>query len=81
MDGLCMDGDEVSNATMCPKTQCTTCECPKEHLSDPDVEIPFKETADIRERVAEERKKLPHRDGRPRDRCREKESTWDIFVI
>ena len=25
LDFLCMDGDEVSTATMCPTTQCTTC--------------------------------------------------------
>jgi hypothetical protein len=64
--------DEVSNATMCPTTQCTTCWCPKARLSDPDVVYPFRDTQDIRERVAEERKKLLHRDGQPRDRCKEK---------
>jgi hypothetical protein len=57
-----MDGDEKSNATMYPTTRRTTCGWPKEHLSDPDVVNPFRETANIR--VAEARKKLLHRDGR-----------------
>ena len=39
LDFLCMDGDEVSSATMCPTTQCTTCWCPKARLSDPDADI------------------------------------------
>ncbi len=65
----------MSNAIMCPTTQCTTCWCPKEHLSDLNVVHPFRDTADIRERVAEESKKLIQRNGRPRDRCREKVST------
>ena len=29
-----MDGDEVSNATMCLTTLCTTCWCPKDQMSD-----------------------------------------------
>ncbi len=36
---LCMDGYKVSNATICPTPQCTTCWCPKEHLFGPDVVI------------------------------------------
>jgi hypothetical protein len=76
-----MDGDEVSNAAICPTTQCSTCRYPIEHLSNPDVVNPFRDTADVRERVAEERKKLLHREGWPRDRCREKVLTWDISVI
>ena len=59
---LCMDGDDVSNATVCPKTQCTTCWNTKERLSDPDFVYLFRDTKNIRERVAEERKKLLHRD-------------------
>ncbi len=69
---LCMDGAEVSNAIMFPTSQYTTCWCPKEHLSDLDDVYQLRDTADIRERVAEERKKLLQRDGRPRDRRREK---------
>jgi hypothetical protein len=72
MDFLCMDGDEESNATICPTTQCTTCWCPKERLSDLVVVYPFRDTQDIRERVSEERKKLLHQDGQLRDRCKEK---------
>jgi hypothetical protein len=59
---LCMDDDDVSNATVCPKTQCTTCWNTKERLSDPDFLYLFGDTKNIRERVAEERKKLLHRD-------------------
>jgi hypothetical protein len=83
LDFLCMNGDEESDATICPAIQCTTssCWCPKEHLSDQDVVNPCRDTADIRERVAEERKKLLHRHGRPSDRCREKVLTLDISVI
>jgi len=72
LDFLCMDGDEVSSATLCPTTQCTTCWCPKSQLSDPDLVFPFRDTEDVRERVAAERKNLLHRDGRPRDRCKER---------
>ena len=72
LDFLCMDGDEVSSATMCPTTQCTTCWCPKSQLSDPYVVFPFRDTEDVRERVAAERKNLLHRDGLPRDRCKER---------
>jgi hypothetical protein len=42
LDFLCMDGNEVSNATMCPTTQCTTCWCPKAQLSDADAVFPFR---------------------------------------
>ncbi len=39
---------KVSNVTMCPTTQCTTCGCPKEHLSESDLDVvnPLRETAD-----------------------------------
>ena len=70
LDFLCMDGDEVSNATMCPTTQCTTCWCPKARLSDPDAVFPFRNTEEVREKIAEERRRLLHKDGTPRDRCK-----------
>ena len=70
LDFLCMDGDEVSNATMCPTTQCTTCWCPKAGLSDPDAVFPFRNTEEVREKIAEERRRLLHKDGTPRDRCK-----------
>ncbi len=70
LDFLCMDGDEVSNATMCPTTQCTTCWCPKARLSDPDAVFPFRNTEEVREKVAEGCKQLLHRDGTPCDRCK-----------
>ena len=72
LDFLCMDGDEVSNATMCPTTQCTTCWCPKSKLSDTDIMFPFRNTSDVGARVAEQRKRLLRRDGTPIDRCKEK---------
>jgi hypothetical protein len=50
-------------------------------LSDQDVVNLFRDTADIWERVAQECKKLLHRDGRPRVRFEEKVITWDISVI
>ncbi len=55
LDFLCMDGDEVSSSTMCPTTQCTTCWCPKAQLSDPDAVFPFRNTEEVREKVAAER--------------------------
>jgi hypothetical protein len=56
LDYLCMDWDEVSDATMCPATQCTTCWCPKDKLSDTDVVFPFSNTEEVREKVSEERR-------------------------
>jgi hypothetical protein len=72
LDFFSMDGDEVSNATMCPTTQCTTCWSPKAQLSDTAVVFPFRDTEDVAAKVAEQRKRLLHRDGTPRDRCKEK---------
>jgi hypothetical protein len=72
LDFLSMDGDEVSIATMCPTTQCTSCRCLKQQLSDPDVVFPFRDTQEVGERVAQEREILLQRDGQPRDRCKEK---------
>ena len=69
---MCMDGDEVANATMCPTTQCTTCWCPKGELSDPDVIYLFRNTDEVRDDLAKECKRLLHSDGQPRDRCKEK---------
>jgi hypothetical protein len=72
LDFLSMDGDEVSTATMCPTTQCTSCWCPKQQLSDPDVVFPFRDTQDVRKRFAQEREIPLQRDGQPRDRCKER---------
>jgi hypothetical protein len=36
------------------------------------VIFPFRDNAKVRERVATERKNLLHRDGQPRDRCKDK---------
>jgi hypothetical protein len=82
LDFLCMDGDEVSNATMCPTTQCTTCWCPKAQLSDTDVVFPFRNTSDVGSKVAEQRKTLLHKDGKPRDRCKDKVcNIMNILVV
>jgi hypothetical protein len=52
LDFLCMDGDEVSNATRCSTTQCASCCCPKDQLTDPDVVFQFRNTNEVRENVA-----------------------------
>ena len=72
LDFLCMDGDEVANATMCPVTRCTTCWCPKDQMSDTDTAFPYRSTDELRAKLAEERKQLQHRDGSPRNGCRQK---------
>ncbi len=64
MNGQCKE------KTMCPTTQSTPCWYPKERLIDPDGLYPFRDTEDIRERFAEERKKLLLSYGQPRDRCK-----------
>ncbi len=48
----------------------TSCCCPQAQLFDPDAVFPFRNTEEVREKVAEERRRLLHRDGTPRDRCR-----------
>ncbi len=73
LDFLCMDGDRVSNATMCPTTQCTTCWCPKAQLSDPDTVFPsWGSSGEGRWRTQEAAPyyRGVHRDGTPRDRCK-----------
>ena len=75
-----MDGDEVSNAIMCPTTQCATCWCPKARLSDPDTVFPFRNTEEVRKKVAEERTRLLHRDGTPRDRCKS-DYIIEVYVV
>ncbi len=50
LDFLCMDGNKVSNATMCPTRQCMTCWSPEERFSDQDVVYAFRDTIDIREK-------------------------------
>jgi hypothetical protein len=44
-------------------TQSMTCWCPKQQLSDPDVVFPCRDTEDVRERAAEEPKKLLNSNG------------------
>ena len=51
-------------------SQCTTCWCPKARLSDPDAIFPFRNTEEVRAKVAAEHRRLLHRDGTPRDCCK-----------
>jgi hypothetical protein len=57
-------------------------------LSYPDAVFPFRNTEEVREKVAEERRRLLHRDGTPHNRCkaevcciRSMEYTRIIYVI
>jgi hypothetical protein len=76
-----MDGDEVSNATMCPTTQGTISWCSKDQLLDTDFVFPFHNTEEVREKVAEERRRLLHRDGKPRDLCKQEVYASINFAI
>ena len=72
LDFLCMDGDEVSTATMCPTTQCTTCWCPRDLLDSTKDTFPFRDTVEVCSELQAERERLLDPDGTPRDRCKEK---------
>ena len=74
MDFLSMDGDEVSTATMCPTTQCTTCWCPRDQLQDTDEVFEFRDTREICSELETERAQLLNKDGTPRDKCKERVS-------
>ncbi len=44
-----------------------------ERMANPDTVFPFRNTEDVRKKVAQERRRLLqnlHRDGTPRDRCK-----------
>ncbi len=50
-----------------------------ERMADPDTVFPFRNTEEVREKVAQERRRLLqnlHRDGTPCDRC--KAEVWYI---
>ncbi len=81
MDFLSMDGDEVSTATMCPTTQCTSCWCPRDLLHDTDQVFPFRGTQSIRAELETEREQLLNQDGTPRERCRERVSYFCIYLL
>ena len=72
LDFLCMDGDEVSTATMCPTTQCTTCWCPLDLLDSTKDTFPFRDTVEVCSELQAERERLLDPDGTPRDGCKEK---------
>ena len=67
-----MDCDEVSTATMCPTTQCTTCWCPQGLLDLTKDTFPFRDTVEVCSELQAERERLLDPDGTPRDRCKEK---------
>jgi hypothetical protein len=41
-----------------------------ERMADPDAVFPFRNTEEVHEKVAQEHRRLLHRDGTPRDRCK-----------
>jgi hypothetical protein len=81
LDFLSMDGDEVSHATMCPTVQCPSCWCPREQLNDTDEVFPLRDTQEVYEETAAERKKLLDRKGQPRQGCKQQVSFVDIYVV
>ena len=81
LDFLSMDGDEVSHATMCPTVQCPSCWCPRNQLDDTEASFPMRDTQEVYKEVASERKRLLHRDGKPRQGCKTQVSTWHIYDI
>ncbi len=69
-----MDGDEVSTATMCPTTQCTTCWCPRDQLQDTDQVFEFRDIQEIHTELETEQAELLKEDGTPHDRGKERAS-------
>ena len=80
LDFLSMDGDEVSHATMCPTVQCPSCWCPRDLLDGTDENFPLRDTQEVYEETASERKKLLHRDGQPRHGCKQQVSNNGIYI-
>ena len=81
LDVLCMDGDEVSTATMCPTTQCTTCWCPRDLFDSTKDTFPFRDTVEVSSELQAEREQLLDPDGTPRDRCKERVYTQYIPTL
>ena len=81
LDFLSMDGDEVSHATMCPTVQCPSCWCPRQQLHDTDEVFPLRDTQEVYEETAAERKKLLEPNGQPRQGCKQQVSYLDIYVV
>ena len=67
LDFLCMDSDDVSTATMCPTTQCTTCWCPLDLLDSTKDTFPFCDTVEVCSELQAERERLLDPDGTPCD--------------
>lgn len=81
LDFLSMDGDEVSHATMCPTVQCPSCWCPRDQLDCTDDVYPLRNTQDVYEETAAERKRLLHPNGQPRQGCKQQVSICQTYII
>ncbi len=81
LDFLSMDGDEVSHATMCPTVQCPSCWCPRDQLDCTDNIYPLRNTQDVYEETAAERKRLLHPNGQPRQGCKQQVSICQTYII
>ena len=66
-----MDGDEVSTATMCLTTQCTTCWGPLHSLDSTQEVFDFRDTGAVCAELQAERERLLKRDVTSQDQCKE----------
>ncbi len=81
LDFLSMDGDEVSHTTMCPTVQCPSCWCPRDQLDCTDDVFQLRNTQDVYEETAAERKRLLHPNGQPRQGCKQQVSICQTYII
>ena len=81
LDFLSMDGDEVSHGTMCLTVQCPSCWCPRDQLDDTDQAFPLRDTQEVYEETAAERKRLLPRNGQPRQGCKQQVSIIGISMV
>ena len=81
LDFLSMDGDEVSHATMCPTVQCPSCWCPSDQLDGTDEVFQLRDTQEVYEETASERKRLMHPNGQPRQGCKQQVSRNGIITV
>ncbi len=76
-----MDGDEVSNATMCPTVQRPSCWCPRDKLDDTDEVFSLRDTQEVYDETVFERKRLLHENSLPRDGCKQQVSSLGITIV
>jgi hypothetical protein len=76
-----LDFLEVSHATMCLTVQCPACWCPRDQLDDTNQVFPLRDTQEVYEDTASERKRLLHPDGQPRQGCKQQVSRIGIFMV